>query len=149
VAIRERLPGAVSTVEGEPWLAASDGTLLEPLRDAGDFPELPRLVGLPPGAEARSAAIRRGVAAVRALERDAGDLLREIQSVDLSDAERTTVRLSGTPWPLWLDPRAPRRNLAAYAALRGRLSQETSPAGVDLRWKGRIAVRPRTVESGS
>lgn len=146
VEITERVPVALALLDGESWLAAADGTLLEPYRPGGLALELPEITGLPPGEDARRAALQRGSHALEALLREAPDLAPRAVSLDLSDARRIELRLEGTAWPLWLDPDEPGRNLRAYAALREVLDRDVFPAGVDLRWRGRIAVRPRLVE---
>jgi cell division protein FtsQ len=146
VEIVERVPVALALLDGEPWLAASDGTLLDPFLPGGPVPALPEITGLPPGEGAREAALRRGARALEALDRETPELAPSALSLDLTDSRRIELRLEGTAWPLWLDPDEPGRNLRAYAALRGVLDRDVFPAGVDLRWRGRIAVRPRHVE---
>jgi cell division protein FtsQ len=146
VEVRERVPVVLAMIEGEPWLASRDGTLLDPYLPGGPIPELPTLTGLPPGEGARRTALRRGALALEALAGEAPELAPRALSLDLSDSHRIELRLEGTDWPLWLDPGEPGRNLRAYAALRDVLGKDVLPAGVDLRWRGRIAVRPRLVE---
>jgi len=146
VEITERVPVALALLDGEPWLAASDGTLLDPYRPGGPVPELPAITGLPAEEGARGVALRRGARALEALARETPELAPSALSLDLTEARRIELRLEGTAWPLWLDPDEPERNLRAYAALREVLVRDAFPAGVDLRWRGRIAVRPRLVE---
>jgi cell division septal protein FtsQ len=147
VEVRERVPVVVTLIDRQPWLAAADGTLLGVFGPGSPVLDLPVLTGLPPGPDARPEAIRRGVAALEAFAREAEDLASRISSLDLSHPERITVRLRETPWPLWLDVREPGRNLRTYTSLRHQLHRDGIPASVDLRWDGRIAVRPRTVEN--
>jgi cell division septal protein FtsQ len=147
VEVRERVPVVVALIDRQPWLASADGTLLGVFGPGSPVLDLPVLTGLPPGPDARPEAIRRGVAALEAFEDEAEELATRISSLDLSSPERTTVRLRGTPWPLWLDAREPGRNLRTYTTLRRHLERDAIPASVDLRWEGRIAIRPRTVEN--
>lgn len=147
VEVRERVPVVLTLIDRQPWLASADGTLLEVFGPGSPALDLPVLTGLPPGPDARPEAIRRGVAALEALEREAPMLASRVSSLDLSRTERITVRLRGIPWPLWLDAREPGRNLRTYTTLQNLLDREGTPASVDLRWDGRIAVRPRTVEN--
>jgi cell division protein FtsQ len=146
VEIVERVPVALALLDEELWLAASDGTLLDPFLPGGPIPELPVITGLPAGEGAREAALRKGARALEALSRETPELAPSAVSLDLTDEHRIELRLEGTAWPLWLDPDEPARNLGAYAALRDVLDRDVFPAGVDLRWRGRIAVRPRLVE---
>lgn len=145
VTVRERVPTALALVDGQVLVVDATGHRIGPLGD--DLAEsLPVLTGLTSRDESRlDLLLRRGVEALRGIERASPTLARAVSELDLSLPDRVALRtIDGDPWIL-LDPERIDRNLSAFLELRGEIERLAGPASqIDLRWQDRITLMPAT-----
>jgi len=146
VAIRERVPVARIAGGTEPLLVDEDGVVL-PDRTGTDGEGLPWVVadgdGRPGGATVRAA-----LAGLRRLHRERPDWYPEVDAITVADGALGVVLVDGER--VLLDPDRPERNLDEWLALRGEIGRRVGAAEtVDLRWRGRIAVRPAVPDENS
>lgn len=159
VQVEERVPAAIVCFEGATYLIDRTGRRLAeygPAVAEFDFPILTGIEGLP-----RADAIRRiksGAAAIGAFTAAAPDLARRVSSIDLSLADRIALHLADGSPILYLDTQDYLRNLDNYSAIRALIqkslpgAQDGDPvaiAYVDLRFRGRIAVMPKSPDESA
>jgi cell division septal protein FtsQ len=139
VTITERRPSALAIIGGVPHVIDSTGFVLGPSGPelSDDLPVLSGLDGLDE------------TALVRALQRGAwvGERLgkwgEEISELDLSQSDRVIARTIDPGPEILLDPLRAERNVGRYLELREEISYVAGPVtSIDLRWRGRISVRP-------
>jgi len=157
IAVTEREPAAIASFEGRAWLVDRTGRRLAeygPEFAAYDFPVLMGIEALPRLGAVRR--IREGAAAVAALTSANPALAKRISEIDLSIPDRLSVHLADGLPILLLDNQEPLRNLDHLAEVQALLGQQV-PVGrpgepariacVDLRFRGRIAVTPKTEDN--
>lgn len=154
ITVTEREPAAIARFEEKSYLVDGTGRVLEeygPAVLSYDFPVLTGLEGLPREEGLRR--LRAGASAISVLTGSEPDFAKRISEIDLSTADRLTLRLADGGPILYVSVEDPLRNLDHFAEIRS-LLPHALPAGgldpqpkieyVDLRFRGRIAVMPRT-----
>lgn len=154
ITVTEREPAAIARFERRSYLVDGTGRMLEeygPAVVSYDFPILTGLEGLP-----RSEGIRRlrtGAAAISVLTASEPDFAKRISEIDLSSPDRLALRPADGGPLLYAAVDDPLRNLEHYAEIRSLLPRALPAGGpdpppsiayVDLRFRGRIAVMPRS-----
>jgi cell division protein FtsQ len=140
--LTEREPVALALIGGRPHVVDATGYVIG-LRD-GREDGLPVLVGLDGlDDESLAGALRRGVESIARLEQAVPPFAREIDAIDVSRADRVTVRRAGDGAEILLDPARIERNVIEYMALHDQIERRLGEARtVDLRWRDRITVMP-------
>jgi cell division protein FtsQ len=139
----ERSPRAVAVIDGRAQLIDRQGQVILPtgVATAQELPVLSGLEGL--AGEELSAALRRGVRALGELERAEPELAAELSELRLDDRDRLVAHTARPGPPLLLDPRRVARNVNRYLNLRREIEGTLGAVEyVDLRWEGRITVKP-------
>ncbi|HZN54325.1 MAG TPA: FtsQ-type POTRA domain-containing protein [Candidatus Polarisedimenticolaceae bacterium] len=143
VSIVERAPGALALLHGAVHVIDDRGVVMGPAGPGLAF-DLPLLSGLDrlQGRELE-AALARGVGFLTTLHEAQPAWSRGISELDLSRADRVTMRrVDGGP-ELLLDPERIDRNVRAYLALQPTIARKIGEARrVDLRWSRRISILP-------
>lgn len=145
ITVTECRPAAIGVGESVSWVVDEDGSPVTEVSSVHAF-DLPLLTGLgPQGEPAFQTALRRGVAALRRLESTQPEWADGVVELDLSRPDRIVVTTVGSEPKLVLDPMRVERNLDQYLALRDEISRRLGETDyVDLRWRDRISLMPRT-----
>lgn len=143
VRVVERTPAALAAIRGAVHVVDTHGFVLGPLGPGLAY-DHPVLVGLDAlDGDALAAQITAGTEALARLRRAHPGFETEISEIDLSRPDRLIARLRKPGPPVFLDRTLPERNVSDFAALRGEIEDRTGPVEYfDLRWRGRITVRP-------
>jgi len=145
--VEEKVPAAVAVLDGRPTLVTADGEAIVPWPATAGTLDRVLITGVDEAGgsnrQRRAAAVRDGLAAVRALEERGGSLPGRIAEIDVSRPDRFTLRLLDEPAPLLLSRAEPLRNLDHYFAVRVDLHQRIRQvAAIDLRWRDRVTIVP-------
>ena len=145
--IEEKIPAAVAVIDGRPTLVTTAGVPIVPWPGRGGTLDRVLITGVDEAGGAnpyrRAAAVRAGLAAVRALEEHGGSLPGRLSEIDVSRPDRFIARLLDEPAPLLLSRAEPLRNLDRYLAVRADLHQRIRHvAAIDLRWRDRVTIVP-------
>jgi len=149
-AIEERVPAGLALLHDRVWLVDDDGVAIDPFGGPTKDYSWPILVGLDErnGARAR-AQMQRGVRLVAWLQENRKDLAGEVSEIDLSHDDRLELRLNQGGPSVLLNPDDFGANLDRYLTLRDYLATDFGDgAYVDLRFRDRIAFRPRVAVKG-
>jgi cell division septal protein FtsQ len=142
----ERTPRGLALLGGRVWLIDGEGVPIDPHggKSAAAY-SFPVLTGAAPRDPARARAqLRRGAALLEHLETARPGLLAEISEVDVSRHDRLDLKLERGGPVVRLHPRDFDSNLDRYLTLRDYLATDFGDgAYVDLRFRDRIAFRPR------
>jgi cell division septal protein FtsQ len=143
VTIVEREPCALARIGKTLVLVDRTGHPVEPA-DPSLAEAMPILTGLNRMTEIeRAAALKRGIENLETLRETVGGWAATLREIDLSRADRITVKAAGIQPRFLLDPEQADRNVSDYLALRGEIDDRIGPMEyVDLRWRDRIAVMP-------
>jgi cell division septal protein FtsQ len=149
-AIEERVPRGLALVHDRVWLVDEDGVAIDPYSGPTKDYSYPILIGLDErNTERARAQTQRGVRLVAWLQEGHPDLAKEISEIDLSHDDRIELHLNGGGPAVRLNPDDFGENLDRYLTLRGYLATDFGDgAYVDLRFRDRIAFRPRTAVKG-
>jgi cell division protein FtsQ len=143
IEVFERRPVALALIDGVAHLVDREGFVIAPCgpRHADDLPVLTGLDGGNP--QALRAGLAAGARALNRLLQAQPDWARGISEIDLSHADRVTVRSIGRGPALLLDPQRVERNLEHYLPLASQIDARLGAvATIDLRWRDRITVQP-------
>lgn len=144
-AVHERTPAGLALLGDRVWLVDTEGVGINPYAGGDRAYSFPILVG----ADTRDRdharrQIGRGVALVGFLQASQPDLLAEISEIDVGRDDRLDLRLEGGGPLVRLHPAEFGTNLDKYLAMREYLATGFGGGGtVDLRFRDRIALRPR------
>jgi len=143
ISVTEREPHAVAIIGGIAHLVDSNGYVIGPT-GTGLSENLPVLTGLPGrDQEGLVAALGLGVRLLDRLQRASPAFTDGISELELSRADRITVRTVAAGPKLLLDPERVERNILRYLEMRSALAAHVGPMEyVDLRWQDRISVMP-------
>lgn len=151
VAVEERVPAAHALIAGRAYLVDRTGYVIGPSGPGLDD-RLPVLTGVERPDEAGLVrALTTGVQLVERLRVVDPRFASIVSEIDLAREDRVAVRLVDGGPALWLDRRRVERNLGPYLQLREEIERRAGSADyVDLRWQGRISVKPavHTIEEG-
>lgn len=143
IELEERSPGALALIDGEAWVVDASGGLIGEV-GPNLWEDLPILTGFEGLDEATlELRLKSGVETLRRLRSVSPSFASGISELDVSSADRVTVR-TVVPGPrLLLDPRAVERNVKRWLLHRDGIESRVGGANyVDLRWKDRITVMP-------
>ncbi len=148
--IEERVPGGLALLHDRVWLVDDQGVAIDPFGGQTKDYSWPILVGLDDRNTARAhAQMQRGVRLVAWLQENQQDLAKDISEIDLSHDDRLELRLNQGGPSVRLNPSDFGTNLDRYLTLRDYLATDFGDgAYVDLRFRDRIAFRPRVVVKG-
>ncbi|HYS04311.1 MAG TPA: FtsQ-type POTRA domain-containing protein [Candidatus Dormibacteraeota bacterium] len=149
-AIEERAPGGLALLRDRVWLVDDEGVAIDPFGGQTKDYSWPILVGLDDRNAARARAqMQRGVRLVAWLQENQRDLAKNISEIDLSRDDRLELRLNQGGPSVRLNPSDFGANLDRYLTLRDYLATDFGDgAYVDLRFRDRIAFRPRVAVKG-
>ena len=149
-AIEERVPRGLALVHDRVWLVDDEGVAIDPYAGPTKDYSYPILIGLDErNVERARAQTQRGVRLVAWLQDAYPDLAKEISEIDLSHDDRIELHLNGGGPAVRLNPDDFGENLDRYLTLRGYLATDFGDgAYVDLRFRDRIAFRPRAAVKG-
>jgi len=149
-AIEERAPGGLALMRDRVWLVDDEGVAIDPFGGQTKDYSWPILVGLDDRNAARARAqMQRGVRLVAWLQENQRDLAKDISEIDLSHDDRLELRLNQGGPSVRLNPSDFGANLDRYLTLRDYLATDFGDgAYVDLRFRDRIAFRPRVAVKG-
>ena len=149
-AIEERAPGGLALLRDRVWLVDDEGVAIDPFGGQTKDYSWPILVGLDERNAARARAqMRRGVRLVAWLQENQRNLAKDISEIDLSHDDRLELRLNQGGPSVRLNPSDFGANLDRYLTLRDYLATDFGDgAYVDLRFRDRIAFRPRVAVKG-
>ncbi len=146
IRIRERTAAALVRVNGQVQVVDTAGKRVPAaeLAHPERFRTLPVFTGLDRADPARAGErIRRGLAALAALQEDYPDWAAEIASLDLERPDRIGVAQANSDVRILLDPENVLNNFGEYLALRERIRTRVGPVSYyDLRWRDRITLMP-------
>jgi cell division septal protein FtsQ len=144
--LEERTPRGLALLGDRVWLVDGEGVAIDPYggETAAKY-SFPVLTGADPRDPARAREqLRRGAALLEHLETARPGLLAEISEVDVSRPDRLDLKLERGGPVVRLHPRDFDSNLDRYLTLRDYLATDFGDgAYVDLRFRDRIAFRPR------
>ena len=149
-AIEERVPGGLALLHDRVWLVDGDGVAIDPFGDQTKEYSWPILVGIDDRNTARARTqMQVGVRLVAWLQQNQPDLAKDISEIDLSRDDRLELRLNQGGPVVRLNPGDFGANLDRYLTLRDYLATDFGDgAYVDLRFRDRIAFRPRVAMKG-
>lgn len=151
ITVHEREASAIAMIGGLAHVVDTAGFVIGPLQ-AGQHLDVPILTGLEDFREdeALIRALRRGARALGRLREETGPWVEELSEMDLSRDDRLTVWLMDGGPPLRLHPNRVALNVPEWIALRDDIADRISDAEwIDLRWRDRISVMPRTAAGTS
>jgi cell division protein FtsQ len=143
ISVVEREPAALAVIKGYVHVVDGTGFVIGPA--GGGVPtDLPVLTGLDGyDRESLIGALGRGTRMLERLRRCAPRFVDEISEIDMSKAERITVRTISRGPQIILDPQRVERNVLQFLETRPQLEREMGNMEyVDLRWSNRISVMP-------
>jgi hypothetical protein len=141
---------AIEVLDEVRWVVVSSGAAIG-RSGPGLADDLPLVTGLDRLAPAaRPAALARAAARVDELRRSSPAWLAGLSELDVAVADRIVARTL-TPGPrLVLDPEDVDRNVREYLDLAPEIERRVGPAAyVDLRWQGRVAVMPASLQAST
>jgi cell division septal protein FtsQ len=149
-AIDERAPAGLALLHDRVWLVDDDGIAIDPFGGQTKDYSWPILVGLDERNAARARAqTQLGVRLVAWLQENEPGLAKDISEIDLSHDDRLELRLNQGGPSVRLNPEDFGANLDRYLTLRDYLATDFGDgAYVDLRFRDRIAFRPRLAVKG-